>query len=46
MLLQDVTETHDLHQKISHLQRLSAMGEMAARLAHQIRTLYLQPYYF
>ncbi len=38
VLLQDVTETHDLHQKISHLQRLSAMGEMAARLAHQIRT--------
>jgi two-component system sensor histidine kinase FlrB len=38
ILLQDVTETHDLHQKIAHLQRLSAMGEMAARLAHQIRT--------
>ncbi|PHS27254.1 MAG: PAS domain-containing sensor histidine kinase [Methylophaga sp.] len=38
ILLQDVTETHDLQQKISHLQRLSAMGEMAARLAHQIRT--------
>ena len=38
VLLQDVTETHDLQQKISHLQRLSAMGEMAARLAHQIRT--------
>lgn len=38
VLLQDVTETHQLQQKISHLQRLSAMGEMAARLAHQIRT--------
>ena len=38
VLLQDVTETHSLQQKVSHLQRLSAMGEMAARLAHQIRT--------
>ncbi len=38
VLLQDVTETHNLQQKVSHLQRLSAMGEMAARLAHQIRT--------
>ena len=38
VLLQDVTETHKLQQKISHLQRLSAIGEMAARLAHQIRT--------
>ncbi|PHS30314.1 MAG: PAS domain-containing sensor histidine kinase [Methylophaga sp.] len=38
VLLQDVTETHNLQLKISHLQRLSTMGEMAARLAHQIRT--------
>jgi len=38
VLLQDVTETRSLQQKVSHLQRLSAMGEMAARLAHQIRT--------
>jgi len=38
ILLQDVTETRQLQQKVSHLQRLSAMGEMAARLAHQIRT--------
>ncbi len=38
ILLQDVTETRKLQQKVSHLQRLSAMGEMAARLAHQIRT--------
>jgi two-component system sensor histidine kinase FlrB len=38
VLLQDVTETHNLQMKISHLQRLSTMGEMAARLAHQIRT--------
>ncbi|WP_430010077.1 sensor histidine kinase [Methylophaga lonarensis] len=49
VLLQDVTETRALQQKVSHLQRLSAMGEMAARLAHQIRTplssalLYLAP---
>lgn len=49
ILLQDVTETRQLQQKVSHLQRLSAMGEMAARLAHQIRTplssalLYLAP---
>jgi two-component system sensor histidine kinase FlrB len=49
ILLQDVTETRQLQQKVSHLQRLSAMGEVAARLAHQIRTplssalLYLSP---
>jgi len=49
VLLQDVTETRELQQKVSHLQRLSAMGEMAARLAHQIRTplssalLYIAP---
>ena len=49
VLLQDVTETRLLQQKVSHLQRLSAMGEVAARLAHQIRTplssalLYLSP---
>jgi len=49
VLLQDVTETRQLQQKVSHLQRLSELGEMAARLAHQIRTplssalLYLAP---
>ncbi len=49
VLLHDVTETRQLQHKVSHLQRLSAMGEMAARLAHQIRTplssamLYLSP---
>lgn len=49
ILIQDVTETRQLQKKISHLQRLSSMGEMAARLAHQIRTplaaalLYLAP---
>ena len=49
ILLNDVTETRQLQSKVSHLQRLSVMGEMAARLAHQIRTplssalLYLAP---
>lgn len=49
ILLQEVTETRQLQRKVAHLQRLSAMGEMAARLAHQIRTplssatLYLAP---
>jgi two-component system sensor histidine kinase FlrB len=49
VLLNDVTETRRLQLKVSHLQRLSAMGEVAARLAHQIRTplssamLYLSP---
>jgi two-component system sensor histidine kinase FlrB len=49
ILLQDVTETRALQNKVSHLQRLSTMGEVAARLAHQIRTplssalLYLAP---
>ncbi|GAB4288096.1 MAG: sensor histidine kinase FleS [Methylophaga sp.] len=49
ILLQNVTETRDLQNKVSHLQRLSTMGEVSARLAHQIRTplssalLYLAP---
>lgn len=49
VLINDVTETRQLQLKVSHLQRLSAMGEMAARLAHQIRTplssalLYISP---
>jgi two-component system sensor histidine kinase FlrB len=49
LVLNDVTETRQLQQKVSHLQRLSAMGEVAARLAHQIRTplssamLYIAP---
>jgi two-component system sensor histidine kinase FlrB len=38
VLVNDVTETRQLEQKVSHLQRLSSMGEMAAQLAHQIRT--------
>lgn len=38
ILLQDVTETRRLQDLLSHHQRLSAMGEMVARVAHQIRT--------
>ena len=38
ILLMDVTETHFLQQALSRHQRLSAMGEMSAKLAHQIRT--------
>ncbi|MEW6354649.1 MAG: ATP-binding protein [Pseudomonadota bacterium] len=38
LLLKDVTETHALQERLSRHQRLSAMGEMAASLAHQIRT--------
>ena len=49
ILLQDVTDTRALQSKVSHLQRLSTIGEVTARLAHQIRTplssamLYLSP---
>ncbi len=38
LLIKDVTETRQLQEQFSHLKRLSAMGEMAASLAHQIRT--------
>lgn len=38
LLLRDVTELHTLQEGLSRHQRLSAMGEMAAALAHQIRT--------
>lgn len=38
LLLTEVTETRRLQQRLNHHQRLSAMGEMAASLAHQIRT--------
>ena len=38
LLLRDVTELHALQEGLSRHQRLSAMGEMAAALAHQIRT--------
>lgn len=38
LLITDVTETRQLQEQISGLKRASAMGEMAATLAHQIRT--------
>jgi two-component system sensor histidine kinase FlrB len=38
LLIKDVSETRRLQEQFGHLKRLSAMGEMAASLAHQIRT--------
>jgi two-component system sensor histidine kinase FlrB len=38
LLLTDVTETRALQDLVARQQRLSSMGEMAASLAHQIRT--------
>ena len=38
ILLTDITEMHALKERVNREQRLTAMGEMAARLAHQIRT--------
>lgn len=38
VLLHDVTEAYQLVQELNRHQRLSAMGEMAAGLAHQLRT--------
>jgi len=38
LLLTDVTETRALEDLVNRNRRLSAMGEMAASLAHQIRT--------
>lgn len=38
LLITDVTETRLLQEQISGMKRASAMGEMAAALAHQIRT--------
>jgi len=38
LLLQDVTETRALQDNLNRSKRLSDMGEMAASLAHQIRT--------
>ncbi len=38
LLFTDVTETRALEDLVQRNQRLSAMGEMAASLAHQIRT--------
>ena len=38
VLLQDVTEKHQLQAKYDQQKRLASMGQMAAQLAHQIRT--------
>ena len=38
ILIKDVTENRSLQDKFSDMKRLSAMGEMAASLAHQVRT--------
>jgi two-component system sensor histidine kinase FlrB len=38
VLVTDVTEAHLVRELLARSQRLSAIGEMAARLAHQIRT--------
>ncbi|HEX5338709.1 MAG TPA: ATP-binding protein, partial [Gallionella sp.] len=38
LLLQDVTEAHAMEAQLQRHKRLSAMGEMAAALAHQLRT--------
>lgn len=38
ILLTDVTEQRRLAAELDHNRRLAAMGEMAARLAHQVRT--------
>lgn len=37
-LLSDISENHQIRQALERHQRLSQMGEMAARLAHQLRT--------
>ncbi len=38
LLITDVTEVHQLQAQLGRKQRLTALGEMAARLAHQVRT--------
>lgn len=38
LLVHDVTQAHALRSELARHQRLSAMGEVAARLAHQLRT--------
>ncbi len=38
VLITDTTEIHELQEQLGRRQRLAALGEMAARLAHQIRT--------
>jgi two-component system sensor histidine kinase FlrB len=38
LLLQDITQAHTQRESAERSQRLAAMGEMAARLAHRLRT--------
>jgi two-component system sensor histidine kinase FlrB len=38
IMLTDLTQTRQLQSRLSHMQRLSALGKMMASLAHQIRT--------
>lgn len=38
LVLQDVTEARYLQERLERQERLSEMGEMAAKLAHQVRT--------
>lgn len=38
LLVHDVTQAHAMQVELARHQRLSAMGEVAARLAHQLRT--------
>jgi len=38
IVITDLTETRRLQERVSHMQRLSALGKMVASLAHQIRT--------
>lgn len=38
LVLMDVTETRVLQEELHRRERLTAMGEMAAQLAHQVRT--------
>lgn len=38
LLINNVTQTRQLQERVSRVQRLSSMGYMAASLAHQIRT--------
>ena len=38
VLITDTTELHELQARVGREERLAALGEMAARLAHQVRT--------
>lgn len=38
VFINDLTETRRLQDRLNHMKRLSALGNMAAKLAHQIRT--------